>query len=98
MAKRNHLCDTGCGRDRLRWQRICETCFSRLPGDIKHGIIDCFKCGAFKEWRAWKKRAREYLATANPQSPLHDSAPPRGPITPEQAYALNQRRMGEHDD
>lgn len=88
---RAHLCDVpGCGRSRKRWQRLCERCFAALPGDIRTGIAAAFRAGRKADWRSERRRAGAHLADML-------TAPPRrrAPVTPERAYELQQRLLGE---
>jgi hypothetical protein len=86
---RRHLCDTpGCGKERKRWQRLCSRCFFALPGDIRTGLVSAFKEHRMADWRQWKKRACEYLATPRP--------PRRPPIDSATAYERTARLLGEH--
>jgi len=87
---RAHLCDVpGCGRSRKRWQRLCERCFAALPGDIRTGIAASWRAGRKADWRAERRRAGHHLADVL-------AAPARRPsISPERAYELQQRLLGE---
>ena len=85
---RAHICDVpGCGRPRHRWQRLCDGCFSRLPGDIRTGIKEAFQQRRFRDHRQFKQRAAEHLAGIAPHHPHH--------VSPEQAFANSQRLLGE---
>lgn len=39
MTGRRHVCPgAGCGRGIARWQRLCDSCFRRLPADLQRGL------------------------------------------------------------
>ena len=89
---RAHLCDVpGCGRSRKRWQRLCEPCFAALPGDIRTAIIDAHNTGRKADWRRERKRAADHLSNHVPAHPAHSRR-----VSPERAYELQQRLLGEH--
>ena len=93
MAK-PHRCDVpGCTNTRRRWQRICETCFANLPGDIRTGIIDAHRQNRRTDWRRECKRAGNHLAELRQRLGTHPQFPPR--LTAEQAFDLTQRQLGE---
>lgn len=95
-----HRCDVpGCGNSRRRWMRICETCFSALPRDIRSGIIDNYRIGKRTEW---KRFCRLAAAQLNRPPAMLTVSPPcqswsRPAPTPEQAFERNQRLLGERD-
>lgn len=39
MTRRRHAC-LACRGKRERWQKLCDLCFGRLPGDLKRGMIE----------------------------------------------------------
>ena len=87
---RNYVCDVpGCGRHRKRWQRICEHCFPRLPGDIRTAIIDAHRHGRRSDWRAACRRAGEFFAGDKP------ARSGTSHISSEEAFHRNQRLLGE---
>lgn len=91
MAK-PHRCDVpGCTNTRRRWQRLCERCFGALPGDIRTGIIGAHQAGRKPEWRQQCKRAAQHL------SHLLNGAAPAPRVSPQQAFADQQRLLGERD-
>lgn len=88
MARRTYTCDVpGCTHGRKRWQRLCDACFRALPGDIRFGITDAFRCRDMPRHRRECRRAGEFFK-ANPRTA------PRA-IGPAQAYANTQRLLGE---
>lgn len=86
MARAHHCDVPGCTRLRKRWQRLCEKCFAALPGDIRTGIIGAHQAGRKADWRRERRRAAEHIA---------NTAAARPPITPERAFELNERLLGE---
>lgn len=89
MAKA-HLCDVpGCNTTRKRWQRLCEKHYAALPGDIRTDIIETHQAGRKGDHRRACRRAAEHLANAAAPRALHPS------ITPQRAFELNQRLLGE---
>lgn len=93
---RPHPCDVpGCTHTRRRWQRLCEWCFAALPGDIRTAIREHKKAGRKAAWRAECKRAAEHLAPIlNPTVRVERS---RNTAAEREAYARQQRLLGEHD-
>lgn len=91
---RIHRCDVpGCTRTRASWQRLCDPCFDALPREIRNRIIEMRRIGRNADWRAACKNAARHLAQiARPASP---ALRPR--VTPQQAFANQQRLLGEHD-
>lgn len=91
---RIHRCDVpGCTRTRASWQRLCTTCYAALPNDIRNRIIESRRHGRNPDWRAACKKAARHLAQiARPASP---ALRPR--VTPQQAFANQQRLLGEQD-
>lgn len=96
MARR-HVCDVpGCGRDRARWQRICERCFGALPGDIRSGLIAAHQANRRADWRRQCKRAGEYMNfDAHGQAHPAPAHPYRNAVSPERAAELQRRLLGE---
>lgn len=85
-------CDTlGCPHTRKRWQRLCDRCFSRLPGEIKVGLVEAKHQRRDSDWRRLRVRAAEFMGfdAANRPHPILRSIPP------EEAYARNARLLGE---
>lgn len=91
MAK-PHRCDVpGCTHTRRRWQRLCERCFTALPGDIRTAIIQAHQAGRKADWRRERRRAADHITHLL-------SAPPSRPrVSPQQAFADQQRLLGERD-
>ncbi|WP_156370009.1 hypothetical protein [Novosphingobium sp. Leaf2] len=81
-----HLCDVpGCNTTRKRWQRLCEKHFAALPGDIRTGIIGAHAAGRKADHRRECRRAAAHLSAAAGQAT----------VTPERAFELSQRLLGE---
>lgn len=89
MAKA-HLCDVpGCNTTRKRWQRLCDRHYAALPGDIRTAIIEAHQAGRKGDWRRERRRAAQHLAATA------STAPQAAAITPQRAFELNQRLLGE---
>lgn len=86
MARRRHPCDA-CGAERKSWQRLCSSCWARLPGDIRTGVVEAWKSGHKAVWRGWRTKARAAIAGAAP--------PARS--APADAYHMIAARLGERD-
>lgn len=84
---RNHPCD-GCARPRRRHQRLCDACFRRLPGSLRFALIDAWRRGDQRAWRAARGQVRDHLAGGDAY---------RSPVTPQQAAALAARITGDRD-
>jgi hypothetical protein len=90
-VSRARPCD-GCGRQRLKWQRLCETCFGVLPPTFRSPLLAAWKRGDKVAWRAARKAARAFLAAANTHVRAGSST-----TTAEQAYARTAAMIGERD-
>lgn len=82
---RRRPCD-GCGANRKRWQRLCDTCFAALPGDVRTGLIAAHRERRMADWRAFVRRARALLTSG---------LPPR--TSAEATYARTNAMLGERD-
>lgn len=89
----NHVCDVpGCGGSRLRRQRLCNRCFARLPGELRVGIIEAKRQRRLADWNALRKRAAAFFN-------LDREAPPPSPsISPQRAYEMQARLLGERPE
>ncbi|MFA6125049.1 MAG: hypothetical protein WCS75_01385 [Sphingomonas sp.] len=97
MAKRVHRCDVpGCGTERTRWQRLCTRCFTRLPGEMRTGIIDAHHQHRDADWRRLRKAAAVYLGFANLTSKIPPTQQHRVPLA--RVIELQQRLLGERTD
>lgn len=92
------LCDVpGCGRTRKRWQRLCDRCFAKLPGEIRTGIKEAKHERRNKDWQALRRRAAAFLnLDRNPAQDAIDQRLRR--IPPDQAFDLQARMLGERTD
>ena len=92
------LCDDpGCARNRKRWQRLCDRCFSKLPGEIRTGIKEAKHERRNKDWQSLRRRAAAFLnLDRNPAHDAIDQLVWRTP--PDQAFALQARLLGEDRD
>lgn len=94
--KRRLICDVPhCGHARLRWQRLCEGCFRRLPGEIRVGIAEAKRERRVKDWNALRRRAAEFLNMNPAAQALIASV---GRIPPQRVLELHQRMIGERPD
>lgn len=86
------ICDVpGCDHTRRRSQRLCGRCFGRLPGEIRVAINEAHHQRRWPDWRAACRRAGELLN-------LRPAAPARPTTTPQRAYELQARMLGERTD
>ena len=94
--KRRLTCDVPhCGQPRLRWQRLCEGCYRKLPGEIRVGIATAKHEHRTKDWNALRRRAAEFL-NIRPAIAALDAALPR--LSAERVFELHQRMLGERTD
>ena len=96
-----HFCDViGCKNERRRHQRLCARCYAALPDWLRLGIIEAKRLRRGREWRHLRHEAADYLGTARATggtvSIVTMPPCPRNPITPERAYALTERMLGEN--
>lgn len=94
--KRRLTCDvTGCGSPRPRGQRICASCFGRLAGSIRIGIIEAYHQRRTSDWHKLRRDAAEFLGI----KPLARAiAAQANRITPQRAFELQARLLGERVD
>lgn len=81
--KRRHPCDA-CGAERKAWQRLCGSCWGRLPPRIRDGLTQAWRHRERAAWRDWVRAARAALAGA---PPARDTST---------VYDQIARRLGEH--
>ncbi|WCM29219.1 hypothetical protein NDN01_10175 [Sphingomonas sp. QA11] len=97
MKARRHICDVpNCGATRQRWQRLCENCFARLPGEIRVGIAEAHHQKRNMDWRRLRKRAAEFLNLAGPGAGLPATCKHR--VSLARVIELQQRILGERPD
>ncbi|CAN5865857.1 hypothetical protein BH11PSE6_BH11PSE6_12240 [soil metagenome] len=96
MTARRHICDVpNCGATRLRWQRLCSSCFSRLPGEIRVGIAEAHHQKRNTDWRRLRKRAAEFLNLSAVGAGLPAPIRPRIPLA--RVIELQRRLLGERE-
>lgn len=62
MSNNRPICDLpGCNRGRRRKQRLCESHYRALPGDLRSAIIDTHDRCRFAAWEAAIRRAADWL-------------------------------------
>jgi len=94
---RHHTCDVpGCGGDRTRWQRLCDRCFAKLPGDLRVAIKEAKHQRRHSDWNRARKEAAKFLGLGDPMQQAVDMTLRRLP--PEKVFEMNQRLMGERSD
>ncbi len=93
--KRRLICDVPrCGNSRPRKHRLCDSCNSRLPGELRVGIPEAHHQRRFSDWTEMRHRAAEQLGLARIDRTTAN--PPR--ITPQRAYEMQARMLGERID
>lgn len=85
---RRRPCD-GCGADRKRWQRLCDTCYAQLPGNVRTGLVTAHRQKRMADWRRWVAQAKQLLRASTAGHP--------GTISPSAAYERNMALLGERD-
>jgi hypothetical protein len=85
-------CDC-CGGQRLKWQRLCASCWRVLPSTIRSPLIAAWKRGDKPEWRRQRKAAREFLTDRAHAHVRACSAT----TSAEQAYARTAAMLGERE-
>lgn len=93
MARRTApTCDVpGCYGPRRRFQRLCERCFRKLPGDIRVGIIEAKHQRRTADWNRLRKHAAEFL-NITPETALYPH------ISASEAYRRNAALLGERNE
>lgn len=85
-------CDC-CGQQRLKWQRLCATCWNLLPSTLRSPLLAAWKRGDKPAWRVARKAAQAFHAD---QANAHVRAC-SSTMTPEQAYARTAAMFGERE-
>lgn len=89
---RASICDVpGCGAVRRRRHRLCDRCFAKLPGEIRVAISEGHHQRRWPAWRDACRRAADFLN-------LSRAAPARPATSPQRAYELQARLLGERTD
>lgn len=95
--KQQLRCDVPhCGQPRLRWQRLCDRCFRRLPGEIRVGIAEARHQHRDADWRRLRKEAAVFLGLADPTSSIPAPQQRRVPLA--RVIELQQRILGERPE
>lgn len=96
MKRQRLTCDVPhCGHTRLRWQRLCDRCFRRLPGEIRIGIAEAKRDRRTSDWQKLRRRAAEFL-NINPM--IGTPSMPIGRVSPDRSLELQQRITGERPE
>lgn len=86
------ICDVpGCDHSRRRNQRLCGRCYGRLTGELRVAINEAHHQRRWPDWREACRRAAKFLN-------LDRSAPARPTTSPQRAYELQARLLGERAD
>lgn len=85
-------CDV-CRAPRKRWQRLCDTCYGRLPPSHRYAIKDAWQRNDGPGHRAARKAAAAFLAD---QAHAHVRACAAS-VSPQRAAELAARITGERD-
>ena len=56
----------GCGNIRLRWQTVCQSCWRRLPVDLRNELIEAKAAQAFARAEAARVAAVTWLRENSP--------------------------------
>ena len=95
MKRQRLTCDVPhCGNTRKRWQRLCDRCFRRLPGEICVGLVEAKHEGRTSDWQMLRRRAAKFLNINH----AHRSVQTLGRVSPERSLELQQRITGERPD
>nr|WP_315381337.1 hypothetical protein [uncultured Sphingomonas sp.] len=90
------LCDViGCGRERVRFSRLCERCRQRLPAEIRIAITEAHHQ---RRWGDHSTARREAGAFLNLPVPSKAPAATTPSVSPQRAYELQARMLGERGD
>jgi hypothetical protein len=85
-------CDVhGCTHTRRRNQRLCGRCYGRLTGELRVAITEAYRQRRWPDWRDACRRASELLN-------LGRAAPARPTTSPQRAYELQARMLGERSE
>lgn len=95
-----HLCDVpGCGLPRVRFRRLCRRCEARLPPYLSLAITTAHDDRRWPDHAEAKRQAAAFLNLPEVAAP---AAPTRraqaAAITPQRAYAIHARMLGEGDE
>lgn len=91
-----NACDIyGCKGTRDRSARLCPRCAARLPEEIALGIAEALHQRRFNDWVDLRKRAAAFL---NLDRQTAKAPPPIATITPQRAYDMQARMLGERPE
>lgn len=86
------ICDVpGCDHSRRRNQRLCGRCYGRLTGELRVAISEAHYQRRWPDWREACRRAAKFLN-------LDRAAPARPTTSPQRAYELQARMLGERSE
>nr|WP_315384168.1 hypothetical protein [uncultured Sphingomonas sp.] len=87
------LCDViGCGRERVRFSRLCERCRQRLPAEIRIAITEAHHQLRWGDHGTARRQAGAFL---NLPVPSKAPAATTSSVSPQRAYELQARMLGE---
>lgn len=92
------ICDLsafGCGNATRGRARLCTDCFVKLPGFIRLGISEAHHQRRWNDWHELKVEAAAFL---NLTPATRSTAPVAPSITPQQAFVMTARILGERED
>lgn len=90
-ARTQRVCDApGCTVPVKRGILMCRAHWFRLPRPLREAIGQAWRDRRIRDWSANCLEARGYLARAD--------QPATNPVTPQRAYDLQARMLGERND
>lgn len=92
-----HRCDVpNCTNRRRWWERVCDSCFARLPRHISVGLKAAKMERRNGDWRKLCREAGDFMKLADPNITTIAAAAIQR-ISPQRAYRLQQQMLGERD-
>ena len=89
-------CDVpGCEGRRMRWQRLCASCYRALSGELRVAIAEAHHQRRWADWKAACARAADYLNIPARNTGAAIAGYVRRNIPPERAFELAARLLGE---
>lgn len=96
-ARPLRVCDVpGCGQIRPTNHRLCRRCFARLPAERRVGINEAHHQRRWSDHKAMKLRAQAFLNLPAGLAPITAARTPT--VSPQRAYELQARMLGERND
>ncbi|WP_066725265.1 hypothetical protein [Sphingomonas pituitosa] len=90
------LCDViGCGRSRVPLRRVCDRCRERLPAEIRIAIEEAHHQRRWCDHLTARRQAGAFL---NLPVPTKAPATITPSISPQRAYELQARMLGERSE